>query len=58
MANYTVRWEINVEADDPVKAAVEALEIQQDPFSEAVVYDVTEDATNIKTVVDLLTEEY
>jgi len=56
MATYTIRWEINVDADNPVKAAVEALQIQQDPFSEALVYSVTEDATNIETTVDLLSE--
>ena len=37
---YWVRWEINVEADSSEDAAAKALEIQRDPESLAVVFDV------------------
>ena len=57
MPNYTITWEINVEADSPKEAAIQCLEIQHDQFSEALVYEVTEDATNKKFVVDLLLDE-
>ena len=57
MPSYTIRWEINVDADNPKKAAIQCLEIHQDPFSESLYYEVTEDATNKKTMVDLLLDE-
>lgn len=41
--NYRVRWEIDIEADSPEEAAVEALIIQRDPFSIAAVFDVQDD---------------
>lgn len=59
MANYTVTWAIDVEADTPYKAAAEARLIQQDPFSEAIYFEVyhnTEhgEPTGVVTSVDLL----
>lgn len=38
---YHVVWRIEVEADNPTEAAVQAREILLDPESEAVVFDVT-----------------
>ena len=37
---YTVTWSINIDADTPVNAAREALAIQRDPYSTAVVFRV------------------
>ncbi len=56
MATYKVEWEIELEENSPKEAAIEALNIQQDPFSEAVAYTVTEVSSGIKTEIDLLTE--
>lgn len=38
--NYTVRWEIEIDAETPEEAAREALKIQRDPESTATVFDV------------------
>lgn len=40
MPEYTVRWEIEIDADSPEEAARMALEIQRDPRSTALVFDV------------------
>jgi len=40
MKTYTVRWEIDVDADSPEAAARQALEIQRDPESIATVFEV------------------
>ncbi len=39
---YTVRWEIDVDAESPKEAAKQALEIQRDPESLATVFEVFE----------------
>lgn len=38
---YKIIWEIEVDADNPRKAAEEALKIQRDVFSTATVFQVT-----------------
>jgi hypothetical protein len=38
--DYRVTWVINVEADSPMDAAKQALEIQRDPKSTATIFDV------------------
>jgi len=43
MANFHVRWEIEVDADNPVDAAAKCLEIMHDPDSTATVFGVSED---------------
>ncbi len=40
MAQFLVKWEIDIEADDFETAAKEALEIQRDIFSEATCFTV------------------
>ena len=40
MPEYLVKWEINADADTPREAAVKALEIQRNPQSSAVVFEV------------------
>lgn len=42
MPEYLVTWEINVDADSPKEAAEEALRIQRDPDSIALVFVVRE----------------
>lgn len=40
MPNFLVRWEIDIEADDPTSAALEAANIVRDPESTASFFDV------------------
>ena len=42
---YLVKWEIDIWANSPKEAAKEALKIQRDPNSEAVVFKVLENET-------------
>lgn len=58
MHEYTVTWQIQVSADNAVDAAVKCLEIQQDPFSEAIHFTIVHDATGVSSEIDLLNEEY
>jgi len=53
---YRVRWEIDVEAGSPQEAAEEALGIQRDPDSIAVVFDLT-DEQGRRVIVDLMKQE-
>lgn len=54
---YTVTWEIQVSAIDPVEAAKEALAIMQDKESEALAFEVTTLSGEAEeTFVDLLEE--
>jgi hypothetical protein len=52
---YTVQWTIDVDAESPREAAEQALTIQRDPNSIALIYRVTEmgDALQVPTYVDL-----
>ena len=53
---YHVMWEIDIEGDDPVDAALQALACVQRRGTTAVVFDVTaEDGETIR--VDLMNEE-
>ena len=52
---YRVVWEIDIYASSPLEAAQLAREMQ-DPHT-YYCYDVIEEATGIKTVIDLLEEE-
>lgn len=40
MTSYLVRWEIDLDASDPVDAARKALAIQRDPRSWATIFTV------------------
>lgn len=42
MARYFVTWEMDIEADSPEDAALEALRIHRNPESVATVFKVTE----------------
>ena len=62
MPEYHVEWAIELDADSPREAAQEALTIQRDPDSIAVVFDVIEfdviEFGNGESVrIDLLEEE-
>ncbi len=54
MTEYRVIWEIDVEADNPYDAAIEALKIQRDVESEALYFSVTERKSNTTTEIDIL----
>ncbi len=54
MATYLIKWEVDIEADSPQEAAKIAREMQLDPDSEAVVFDVTHPTTKEVTTVDLM----
>lgn len=61
MPEYLVIWEIDIEADTPRDAALEALEIQRNIGSEATVFKVKEKGTFGKhdgeeVIIDLLEE--
>lgn len=47
MADYKVRWEIEVEANSPREAAEVALMIQRDPNSIALEFNVSQRSKNI-----------
>jgi hypothetical protein len=53
MSDFKVEWLINVGANDAVGAAKEALRIQRDPNSQAVVFNVYDENGN-HMQVDLL----
>ena len=55
MAEYTVTWSIDITADTPIEAAKEARLAQQDPFSEALYFEVYPmDNNEVVDAVDLL----
>ena len=53
MTTYSVNWSIDIEAESPVEAARQALEIHRDPNSTATVFDVYDKDGN-HTRIDLL----
>ena len=53
MTSYLVQWEIDINADDEVDAAIDALLIMQDKYSEALFFKVIEQKTGKLTDVDL-----
>lgn len=53
MANYTVEWKIEVEADNPLDAARQALEIQRDKNSIATCFEVFDNDGYFVDVFDL-----
>ncbi len=50
---YKVTWTVDVEADDPVEAAREALRIQRDPESVATYFEVQKHGSDVVFPVDL-----
>ena len=56
MARYLVTWTIDIDADSPEEAATEAANIQADPESCALFFDVKDQDTGAETLVDLYDE--
>lgn len=50
---YLVAWEIDIWAESPLEAAQEALRIQRDVNSDALVFDVHDGEAQRSTRVDL-----
>jgi hypothetical protein len=61
MNEYQVTWVVDVDADNPQDAAAKALEMQRDPSSTALVFEVGEilpyGVESPGEVVDLYAEE-
>ena len=53
MTSYSVNWQIEIDAELPVEAARQAVEIHRDPNSTATVFDIYDEDGNY-TRVDLL----
>ncbi len=53
MTSYSVNWKIDIEAESPVEAAKQALEIHRDTASLATVFEIYDEDGN-HTSVDLL----
>jgi len=53
MTEYSVQWNIDLDAAGPVKAAKEALKIHRDQGSIATVFEVTNKKSGTKFIVDL-----
>lgn len=51
---YLVTWTIELNASDPQQAAIKALEIQQDPTSIALQFNVRDTSTGEIHSIDLL----
>lgn len=51
--DYLVTWKIDIDADNPVEAAVRAQIIQRDPLSYATFFEVLDKKTGIVHQVDL-----
>lgn len=52
MPSYLVTWNIQVDADSPEDAALQALDTHRDPESTATVFLVTDEETNAAAVID------
>ena len=52
-SDYLVPWKIDSEASDPICAAMDALLLQRNVESEAVVFEVEDKKTGKITVIDL-----
>jgi len=55
MKSFLVTWKIDIEAETPEEAAIEALRIQQDMESEATHFEVKDKKTNKVKEVDAKT---
>lgn len=53
MRNFTVEWLIELDAEDAVDAARQALAIHRDPDSIATVFTVTDNAGGVSVEIDL-----
>jgi len=56
MPEFLVTWKIDIDNCEPLMAAQEALAIQRDYESEALVFEVRNKKTNEEYLVDLSTD--
>jgi hypothetical protein len=56
-AEYLVNWSVNVGAGSFRQAAALALEMQRDPDSTAVVFDVVHSASGVRQTIDLQADD-
>lgn len=56
MRPYRVSWEIDLDADHPFDAAVQAREMQEDGESTATIFTVTDTETGEEVVLDVRPE--
>jgi hypothetical protein len=54
---YLVTWKIDITGENPIQAAIEALETMRDEHSEAVFFHVTDKSTQETVEIDLLEYE-
>lgn len=54
MKLYYVKWDIELDAENPQKAAEKALEIMRDPDSTATVFEVSEEGSSDVVTIDVL----
>lgn len=54
MTQYLVTWTIDIEADTPLEAALQAQTIQRDPESIATIFTISE----VDKTVSIDTEDY
>ena len=59
MKKYIVKWEIDIDAKNPLEAAKMALKVQRDPGSTAVVFEVQDAETGNPSfhLIDLQQEQ-
>ena len=50
MTEYRVRWEIDIDAENPREAAIRALKVQRDASSGATYFEVTDQEGTVKAV--------
>jgi predicted GNAT superfamily acetyltransferase len=51
---YLVSWKIDIDADSPIEAAIEARRIQQDVDSQADHFEVYDQITGVTTEVNVM----
>lgn len=53
MKTFFVRWEIDIDADNSIEAAKQALYIQRDKGSTSTVFQITDKITGMEEIIDL-----
>jgi hypothetical protein len=56
MVEYSIQWNIDLDAASPVKAAKEALKVHRDRESIATIFEVTNKKSGTMFIVDLSSE--
>lgn len=53
MKSFLVQWKIDIEADNAIEAAKEALYIQRDKGSTSTVFQITDKITGVEETIDV-----